>query len=703
MTGFLRLGSRTNNPAHADFALRIQSSLQGRPKAIGAGQNRLTGNVPWTGDFSASPAKSGGKGGSGSTGKGSTGTYNYSSSFILSLGDGPIVGVQSIINGNAIDFLVTPPASVLADLEALGISPTYGNIYGATFILGSYTQAPWSFLTSNHPTQALAYRGEALACFANFGLGNSASLPNFSFEILWGINSDIPALGPDANPADWITAALTNADWGVGFPTTLLDGLTDYRTWCRALSMMISPVLTGQTALQSHLSDLMTGTAADFVWSGGKLTIAPYADQTVSGNGYTYVPVVTPIYDLTTGDFLVNQGSLGNESGDTPIASSRKDPQLVPNRLPLEYLDRSNLYNPVTIYESDDVSIVASNRLRAADLRSHHFFCLAAAASSSAALQMQREKVQTTYQFTLPAQFIRLEPVKDIVTLTDPYLGLNRQPVRITEKTENSDRSLTFVAEEFLGYAAPPLYARQKSLGSARNINVEPGLLNPPILFEPPDQLAGALEIWAAVSGQNTALWGGCKVWVSYDPAGTFIEVADVASPARMGVLTASLPSISANLAGQTIDNTNTLAVSLAESAGALASGSTIDMTGLTTVCFVDGEIIAYQTATLTGANAYSLAPLVRGAYASTIATHAAASSFARLDDAIGKVRFTQDRIGSTIYLKFQSYNIYGGGVQDLSTLASYSYAITGAALASPLPTPTNLRTVFSSGVTHLY
>lgn len=693
-------GSGSNNAAPAINA-RIQSSVQGRPRNIGAGLNRVAGNLIWYADFTSTPATSGGKGAGGS-GKGTSGSYNYSASFIVSFGES-VAQFNTIFNGNQIDFLVPPSAQVLADLATLGIVPTYNNTYSATFLLGDYAQSPWSYLVSAHPSQALAYRGEALMCLANLGLSSSPSLPNFTAELLWPINSDIPALGPDANPADWVTAFLTNADWGAGFPAALLGDMTAYKTWCRATGMLISPVLTNQQAANSHLGEIMKGTVADFVWSSGLLTIAPYADASVTGNGYTYTAPVTPLYDIGVNDYLENQGSLGSASGKSPIAASRKDPSQVLNRVQVEYLDRSNLYNPVTIYDSDDASIIANNRLRLSDLRAHHFFCLGSAASKSASLQMQREKVVTEYQFTLPATFILVEPIRDILTLTEPNLGLNRFPVRPTEIIENSDHSLTFTCEEFLGAVGPPLYARQMSLGTARNNNADPGPINTPIIFEPTDELGNGLEIWMAVSGQDPALWGGCNVFGSYDPAGTFDQLGSVNGPARMGVTTALLPTIAENLVGQTIDSANTLSVSLVESAGALASGSPADMTGLNTACFIDGEIISYQTATLTGPNAYGLAPMVRGAYGSTIGAHASGSAFARLDKMILQSAYTQDRIGSTIYLKFQSFNIYGGGLQDLSTLGAVAYTITGAALASPLPQVANIRTVFDSGFMRLY
>ena len=705
--GHLLYGStRSNTQQPVATGLRTQTSIQGKARAIGAGQNRLAGNlIDWL-NFKASPANSGGGKGGGGGGKGQSGSYNYSVTGIVSLGEGPISNVLTIYNGNAIDFLIIPDARTLADLATLGITPTYGDAtYNASFLLGSYSQSAWPYLTGNAPSHALSYRGEALVAFPNLPLGSSPTFPNFNFEVLWGINSDVPALGPDANPADWITAFLTNADWGIGFPAVLLGPLTNLQSYCRATGMLVSPVIIDQTAASSHLGDLMKALGADFCWSQGQLSCVPYTDQVVFGNGATFIPAaLSPVYDLTPDDYLPNSGSLGSgsSSGQTPIAVIRKDSAQILNKVQVEFLDRANLYNPATISASNDAAIIESKRLRLSDLRAHHFFCLRAAASVSASLQLAREQVTTLYQFTLPPQFILLDPM-DVVTLTEPNLGLVRQAVRITEIQENADRTLTFTAEDVPLTIGAPLYTRQASLGAGRNDNADPGGINTPVIFEPNDQLGGGLEIWAALSGANPALWGGCYVWVSYQEGGTYQQIGEIIGAARQGVLSAPLGVYPQNLNGQTIDNSNVLAVDLGMSDGSLSSGASIDMTSLNTLCYVDGEIMAYQTANLTGPFQYGLSPLVRGAYNSTIAAHAAGSSFVRLDASIFKMSYDQSRIGSKLYFKFQSFNIYGGGLQSLAGLSAVSYLITGASLASPLPEVSNLRTVFDSGFMRLY
>src|SRR4051812_6259373 len=130
MASLFGAGSRANSDVKRSTNVRFQSSVQGRPRAIGAGQNRVAGNLVWYSDFKAIPvsSSSGGKGGGGS-GKGKVGSYKYSASFIVSLGQ-TISAVATIYNGNQIDFLIPPSAAVLADYQALGIEPVYGNAYG---------------------------------------------------------------------------------------------------------------------------------------------------------------------------------------------------------------------------------------------------------------------------------------------------------------------------------------------------------------------------------------------------------------------------------------------------------------------------------------------------------------------------------------------------------------------------------------------
>ena len=112
-------------------------------------------------------------------------------------------------------------------------------------------------------------------------------------------------------------------------------------------------------------------------------------------------------------------------------------------------------------------------------------------------------------------------------------------------------------------------------------------------------------------------------------------------------------------------------------------SVSATDAANLATLCYVGGEFLAFQTATLTTTYHYALTELYRGAYGSAIGSHAAGAKFARLDQAIGRFPYPSTLVGQTIHLKFPSANLVGGGAQSLASVPAYTYTVTGSGMAS--------------------
>ncbi len=212
-----------------------------------------------------------------------------------------------------------------------------------------------------------------------------------------------------------------------------------------------------------------------------------------------------------------------------------------------------------------------------------------------------------------------------------------------------------------------------------------PASVNTPVIFEPPASLAGATpQIWIALSGGSSGTadpnWGGANVWASLDGT-SYVAIGQVSAPARQGVLTAGLPAYS----NVNPDVADTLSVNLAESGGTLASTTAAAAAQAVTLMIVDEEFMAYETATLTGPNAYQLTGLYRGLYGSGAVAHAAGARVARLDGAIFKYALPNSYIGRPLYLKFQSFNIFGGGLQDLSDCAAYSFSPSGGGSADPI------------------
>src|SRR6185312_3167643 len=94
--------------------------------------------------------------------------------------------------------------------------------------------------------------------------------------------------------------------------------------------------------------------------------------------------------------------------------------------------------------------------------------------------------------------------------------------------------------------------------------------------------------------------WGGCHVWLSPDNS-NYVQLGKMYGPSRMGVLTAQVVS------SADPDTTHTLAVDLTQSTGMLNSGTQADCDNFRTLCYVDGELISYEDATLTGPYRYDL------------------------------------------------------------------------------------------------
>ena len=224
-----------------------------------------------------------------------------------------------------------------------------------------------------------------------------------------------------------------------------------------------------------------------------------------------------------------------------------------------------------------------------------------------------------------------------------------------------------------IGIGTALAYPKQATAGAPLDPLVLPGDTNPPILFEPPPGLtAGDLEAWIIATGG--AQWGGCQVWISLDGS-TYAYAGTIYRGGRQGILTAALPSHADP------DTANTLSVDLSQSQGQLLSGSLADADAFVTLIYCDGELIAFETATLTSAFHYNLTYLRRGVYGTPIGAHSAGASFARFgpnDPSLFKYIYPASFIGQTIHVKLPSFNIFGQSLQGLAGLTPTSYSLTG-------------------------
>lgn len=628
-------------------ALRIQTSTYGMVIPVVFGTMRITGNLIWAGDFIATPNSGGiggGKGGLfGGRGAGST-SYTYSSAVAIGLCEGPIISI----------------GQVWADKSTYASLPAFLSLF-----LGSYGQAAWSYLTAHHAGQDLKYPGFAYVASPSLSMGTSDALPNMSFEVK-GFN--IVAGLHDANPADIITGILTDTKYGLGLSGSLID-VTDYTNYCLAANLLLSPAFNQAKAANQHIQDLLDHTNATMILhDGATLTVVPFGDTSMTANGTTWNPNVTPVYDLTDDDYIA-------DSSADPIKVTRTSPADAYNDIKVEFLDRANNYN-ISTAEAKDQAAIDTYYLRPDQPKTMHYIADASIARTIAQLLLQRELyVRNEFDFRLGMDYCLLEPM-DLVTLTDSALGLSKYPVRIVKIEENENWEFDITAEDFpagTGHAAT--YGSQSGSGYAINYNVDPGDVNVPVIFVAPGILTqSGYEIWLAVSGG--ANWGGCDVWVSSDNT-TFAFAGRLYGPSRHGSTTATLASHADP------DATNTLSVDLSSSGGTLLSGTQADADADITLCLVGTELIAYETATLTSANHYDLTYLRRGQYNSPIASHAAATRFVRLDNQLLKVPYNSNLNGTELYFKFLSFNTWQGAQQGLGDVSPYTYVI-GAGLSYP-------------------
>jgi hypothetical protein len=188
-----------------------------------------------------------------------------------------------------------------------------------------------------------------------------------------------------------------------------------------------------------------------------------------------------------------------------------------------------------------------------------------------------------------------------------------------------------------------------------------------PLLFNPPAVLNdGGSQVFAAVAGGPN--WGGAYVWLSLDGS-NYSEVGVITSPARYGVLTANFPSAADP------DTTDTLSVDLGWSGGTLqgASAGAVN-NGATNSLLSASEMVGFQSATLTNPCRYNLGTSIRrGFMNSAISAHAAGTFFVRLDESIFDFPYFAVSVGQTVYVKFQSFNLYGLAAVDLSDCIAYS------------------------------
>lgn len=612
------------------LSLRINQSAYGTAKARVWGKARVPANMLWYGNFTAIPhtdtQQTGGKGG-GKTTTSNT-SYTYTAAFVLGLATGQIAGVGKVWKDKSV-----------TDINALGL----------TFKSGQLRQAAWSYLATNVPSQAVTYSGIAYVAASSFDLGTSSDQPNLSFEVL---GERIIAGADDALPSDVISDIVSDPLNGLGLSGVLAD-MSNYSAWCAAMGLTVSVAATSQRAARDYLTELLSATLAEPVWSNGQLKLVPYGDEPVGA----WTPNTTPVYDITESDLL-----------EAPI-ERRKQPSEATNRIILNFTSRVKDYNTSTVTR-DDLSAVTQYGAISETLELH---CISREAMAATVAEFWRDRdlyIRNQWELRVDEHLCLLEPM-DLATLTFAPKNLDHVPVRVVELDDDGKGNITLTVEEWpFGLLKPTAVPTQTPTPFIPQQQVAPGAANAPVIFQAPNAMtAPNLEVWIGTSGG--ANWGGANVWVSDDNQ-TYQQVGTILGPARHGVLSTALPS------GGDPDAGNTAYVDMSVSHGKLLSASQSAADNGDTLFWLDGEVMAYGTSTLLATDKYSLTYLRRAQKGTAITAHATGAQFLRLDQAVFQYVVPKERLGRPIWIKLQSFNKYGASVEPLSNVTPYQFALTG-------------------------
>ena len=391
----------------------------------------------------------------------------------------------------------------------------------------------------------------------------------------------------------------------------------------------------------------------------------------------SYTPNLTPVYNLTDLDFIDEKGN------KDPVQVERVDIFSLPTIQRIEVSSRSNQYASTPVEARDQAMIELFGPRVGPTISAPEICDEFVMGPLIAQTILQRELyVRTKFTFKLSWEYCLLDPM-DIVTITDSNLGLSNYPVRVIEIEEDDKGLLAFTCEELVaGVSNPALNPSAASTGFQPNWGVPAVPINAPLIYQPPTTLTGGIaQIWLGSSGINAggqSQWGGANIYISVDDV-TYTQIGVITAPLRQGFLTSSLPAA----AGW--DAVDTLAVNLAESGGTLSGTSQSAAQSGGTLSLVDQELVAYETATLTTMNNYNLTGLGRGWAGSAPTAHSTGAPFARLDGAVVKYDLPTNLEGRTLWFKFQSFNVMGGGGQDLSDCVAYSFNVPAPPVEHPI------------------
>lgn len=489
----------------------------------------------------------------------------------------------------------------------------------------------------------------------------------------------------------------------VGYPKTLGD-IIDFDTMFNARLQGRAGGLYGSLSMDSQknasdwLKDIYMAFNTAPLWSGFKLKSIARSEASLLGQANIFVsPTASgPVATLTESDLI------GDAS--TPLITVKRKAQVDANNvIQLQYLDRTNRYNPATASQPESGSIALYGPRKDAPIVLN-MINDSKIARKVLAIQVRRNiYLRNTYQFKAQAKWLGLEAM-DLVLINESKIGISNLAVRLTKVVENDNLELECEAEPFIyGVHSPDTLAATLPQPFLPNFNAEVASINTPIFLEPVPKLLSSSsqgttsspqQLWIVVSCSDPN-FGGAVVLISTDGGSSYNALGQTAGNAVTGLSTADWPI------ANDPDTTNDLLLDLSESLGTLSSYQVADEDAFTYPCYIAGgagaipyELMTYAVATLTSANHYTLKATGGGTNHLRRSVFGAPTPGVGVDHPLGtrwaflnpvgtgifKVNMDPKWIGKTLHFKFLSFNTFGGGVEDQSAATDYTYTPTGVA-----------------------
>jgi Putative phage tail protein len=300
---------------------------------------------------------------------------------------------------------------------------------------------------------------------AQLDTGTQMEMPDLAVEVRsTNSYSSGVALPADLQPLYILTAPAS--DVGIaqraGIDTEIVSW-RDYPLYCSAAGLHLSLVVDQPTSALELIGRVLQATNTDAVWSGAKLKLMPLADATIATPVYgstPYEPTNEAAYNLGPDDFLAGPGS--------PVEITRRAADDCYTRYTVSYLDRSQGYSEKKASYVDAAAIESGQPdSEASEISLGVIYPDATAPTMIAQALAQRSAYsRNSYRFRLSWRYALLEPT-DIVTLTEPAVGLDLTPVRIVDVSETAD-GYEVIAEDWPnGIAVPGGYRPQIGDGLA--------------------------------------------------------------------------------------------------------------------------------------------------------------------------------------------------------------------------------------------